>query len=78
MARHFGPLRRFVSGRLPRWARDLSDTDDLVQDVLLRTFKRIEDFDVRWCRRAAGLSAPGSHEPAARRTAAQRAGARDR
>src|SRR4029079_17996264 len=45
--RHLAPLRRFVSGRLPRWARDLSDTDDLVQDALLRTFKRIEDFEVR-------------------------------
>ena len=47
MARHLGPLRRFVSGRLPRWARDLSDTDDLVQDTLLKTFRRIEVFDVR-------------------------------
>jgi RNA polymerase sigma factor (sigma-70 family) len=47
MARHLGPLRRWVSGRLPRWARDLADTDDLVQDTLLRTFRRIEDFDVR-------------------------------
>ena len=47
MARHLGPLRRFVSGRLPYWARDLSDTDDLVQDTLLRTFKKIEDFEVR-------------------------------
>ena len=47
MARHLGPLRRFVSGRLPRWARDLSDTDDLVQETLLRTFKRIEDIEVR-------------------------------
>ena len=47
MARHLGPLRRFVSGRLPHWARDLSDTDDLVQDTLLRTFKRLDDFDVR-------------------------------
>ena len=47
MARHLGPLRRFVSGRLPHWARDLSDTDDLVQDTLLRTFKKIEDFEVR-------------------------------
>src|SRR5262245_42942523 len=37
MARHLGPLRRFVSGRLPRWARDMSDTDDLVQDTLLKT-----------------------------------------
>lgn len=47
MARHMGPLRRWVSGRLPRWARDLSDTDDLVQDALLRTFTKIDAFDVR-------------------------------
>lgn len=47
MARHMGPLRRWVSGRLPRWARDMSDTDDLVQDALLRTFTRIEVFDAR-------------------------------
>jgi RNA polymerase sigma-70 factor, ECF subfamily len=47
MARHLGPLCRRVSGRLPRWARDLADTDDLVQDTLLRTFTKIEDFDVR-------------------------------
>jgi RNA polymerase sigma factor (sigma-70 family) len=47
MARHLGPLRRFVTGRLPRWARDLSDTDDLVQDTLLKTFKRIDVFDAR-------------------------------
>ena len=47
LARHVGPLRRWVSGRLPRWARDLADTDDLVQDTLLRTFTKIEDFEVR-------------------------------
>ncbi len=47
IARHVGPLRRYVSGRLPRWARDLADTDDLVQDTLLRTFTRIGDFEVR-------------------------------
>src|SRR5688572_27165536 len=47
MARHLAPLRRFVSGRLPRWARDMTDTDDLVQDTLLRTFTKIEEFDVR-------------------------------
>jgi RNA polymerase sigma-70 factor (ECF subfamily) len=47
MARHLGPLRQWLSGRLPRWARDLSDTDDLVQDTLLRTFTKMEDFDVR-------------------------------
>ena len=45
--RHVGPLRRYVSGRLPRWARDLADTDDLVQDTLVRTFSRVEAFEVR-------------------------------
>jgi RNA polymerase sigma-70 factor (ECF subfamily) len=47
MTRHLKPLRRWVSGRLPRWARDLADTDDIVQDTLLRTFRKIEDFEVR-------------------------------
>lgn len=47
LARHVKPLRRWVSGRLPRWARDLADTDDLVQDTLLRTFVKIKDFEVR-------------------------------
>ena len=46
-ARHVKPLRRWISGRLPRWARDMADTDDLVQDALLQTFKRIEVFDPR-------------------------------
>ncbi len=46
-ARHLKPLQRWASGRLPKWARDLADTDDLVQDALLRTFKRIEDFEPR-------------------------------
>jgi RNA polymerase sigma-70 factor (ECF subfamily) len=45
--RHLTPLRRWARGRLPKWARDLADTDDLVQDALLQTFKRIEDFEVR-------------------------------
>lgn len=46
-ARHVRPLQRWASGRLPQWARDVADTDDLVQDVLLRTFKRIDDFEPR-------------------------------
>jgi RNA polymerase sigma-70 factor (ECF subfamily) len=44
-ARHLKPLQRWASGRLPRWARDLADTDDLVQDVLIRTLRRVEDFE---------------------------------
>jgi RNA polymerase sigma factor (sigma-70 family) len=46
-ARHLKPLQRWASGRLPGWARDLADTDDLVQDTLVQTFKRIESFEPR-------------------------------
>jgi RNA polymerase sigma factor (sigma-70 family) len=46
-SRHLKPLQRFARGRLPRWARDLADTDDLVQDTLLQTFKRLDVFEPR-------------------------------
>lgn len=46
-ARHRKPLQRWASGRLPAWARDISDTEDLVQETLLQTFKRIGDFEPR-------------------------------
>ena len=44
-SRYLVPLRRWASGRLPLWARDIADTQDLVQDTLLQTFKRIELFE---------------------------------
>lgn len=40
-------LSRWASGRLPQWARDLSDTDDLVQDTLVRTVNNLPTFDAR-------------------------------
>jgi RNA polymerase sigma-70 factor (ECF subfamily) len=46
-ARHLKPLQRWASGRLPKWARDVADTDDLVQETLVQTFKRIENFEPR-------------------------------
>ncbi len=46
-ARHLKPLQRWASGRLPKWARDVADTDDLVQDTLLKTFRRMESFEPR-------------------------------
>ena len=46
-ARHLAPLRRWARGRLPNWARDLADTEDLTQDALLQTFRRIDVFEVR-------------------------------
>ena len=47
IARYVPRLQRWASGRLPRWARDLADTHDLVQETLLQTFKRIEQFEPR-------------------------------
>ena len=45
--RHYRPLRRWAAGRLPAWARQLTDTDDLVQNAVLQTFRRIDQFDQR-------------------------------
>lgn len=45
IARYLPALRRWASGRLPRWARDMADTEDLVQETLVRTFNRIESFE---------------------------------
>lgn len=44
-ARYLGPLRRWARGRLPRYARDMADTQDLVQETLLQTFRNIEGFE---------------------------------
>ena len=40
-------LRRWASGRLPRWTRGMTDTDDLVQDTVFRAVKRIDRFESR-------------------------------
>lgn len=45
--RHLKPLQRWARGRLPAWARDLADTDDLVQSTLLETFTRLDAFEPR-------------------------------
>jgi RNA polymerase sigma-70 factor (ECF subfamily) len=46
-ARYLPRLRRWASGRLPRWARDAGDTQDLVQETLVQVFKHIERFEPR-------------------------------
>jgi RNA polymerase sigma factor (sigma-70 family) len=46
-ARHIPALRRWASGLLPRWVRDVADTQDLVQDSMLQVFKRLEAFEPR-------------------------------
>lgn len=47
VARYRPRLERWTSGRLPRWARDIADTQDLVQETLFQTFRRIERFEIR-------------------------------
>jgi RNA polymerase sigma-70 factor (ECF subfamily) len=40
-------LRRWAHGRLPRWARKGVDTADIVQEVLVRVFSRLDGFEPR-------------------------------
>lgn len=47
VARYRPRLVRWASGRLPRWARDITDTQDLVQETLFQTFRRIGSFEQR-------------------------------
>jgi RNA polymerase sigma-70 factor (ECF subfamily) len=44
-ARHLPRLQHWAKGRLPRWARDVADTQDLVQETLLQTFNRLDVFE---------------------------------
>jgi RNA polymerase sigma factor (sigma-70 family) len=46
-ARYIPTLRRWASGRLPHWARDLADTPDLVQESLIQVFKKMDGFEHR-------------------------------
>jgi RNA polymerase sigma factor (sigma-70 family) len=46
-ARWLPRLRRWASGRLPRWARDLADTQDLVQETVFQVFRGIAKFEVQ-------------------------------
>src|SRR5262245_1350003 len=41
------PLRRWARGRLPAAARGALDTQDLVQDTVVNSLRRLEQFDSR-------------------------------
>ena len=47
MARCLPPLRRWARGRLPAYARDMLDTEDLVQESVIAALRRIEGFEAR-------------------------------
>lgn len=47
LTRYRPRLQRWASGRLPRYARVFADTEDLVQDALIGTFKNLSAFEHR-------------------------------
>src|SRR5262249_18850525 len=47
LRRYLPPLRKWASGRLPRWARDLADTQDLVQESVMHALRRLREFKPR-------------------------------
>jgi RNA polymerase sigma factor (sigma-70 family) len=40
-------LRRWARGRLPHYARDLADTQDVVQEAVLNSLHRLDSFESR-------------------------------
>lgn len=42
--RSIPPLRRWARGRLPTWARSLAETQDVVQNALLRALPHLKHF----------------------------------
>jgi len=45
--RHVPELRAWARRRLPHWARDIADTQDLVQETVLHTFKNLATIESR-------------------------------
>jgi RNA polymerase sigma-70 factor (ECF subfamily) len=43
-ARYLPRLRRWAHGRLPLWAREHLDTEDIVQDTLMQSVRRLSAF----------------------------------
>ena len=44
---HIPVLKRWASGRLPRWARQVADTSDLVQETVIATLRNLPSFEAR-------------------------------
>ena len=41
LQRYLPRMRRWAHGRLPRWARDIADTEDLLQETFAETARRL-------------------------------------
>lgn len=47
LARYLPRLQRWASGRLPSHVRELADTNDVVQDAVIGTFRQLPQFELR-------------------------------
>lgn len=47
LERYMPRLRRWASGRVPAAARPMLDTDDVVQETVIRTLRHIDNFEAR-------------------------------
>jgi RNA polymerase sigma-70 factor (ECF subfamily) len=47
LKRYLPRLKHWAAGRLPHHARDLLDTDDLVQEAVIRSIRRLDTFEQR-------------------------------
>jgi len=45
--RSLPPLKRWARGRLPDWARNLAETQDLIQDAVIRAIPHLKHFEAR-------------------------------
>ena len=45
--RSLPPLKRWARGRLPDWARSLAETQDLIQDAVIRAIPHLKHFEAR-------------------------------
>jgi RNA polymerase sigma-70 factor, ECF subfamily len=47
LERSLPPLRRWARGRLPQWARSTAETNDLIQNAVIRALPHLKSFEVR-------------------------------
>jgi len=45
--RSLPPLKRWARGRLPQWARSLAETQDLVQNAVVRALPHLKTFEAK-------------------------------
>lgn len=47
LERAIPPLKRWARGRLPQWARSVAETNDLIQNAVIRALPHMKAFEVR-------------------------------